>query len=682
MKKIRSASVAAAVFCIGLALYFLGVFDFLENKTYDNRTLLTSSALHTSDKICFVEVDQESIDWAKEKMGWGWPWPRSAYGDIVRYMNKGNAESVLFDILFTEPSVYGNKDDENFAEACSEYGNVVQTMFVNEEDKTVLFPVEPIKNSARLISNITSAKDSDDVIRRTRLCFDYNGKNYSTLGTAPYVISKSKDENISTEDALEYLQKKLPVQKDGTLLLRYKKSLNDYLPYRASDILQSYYDEKKGKEPLIPSENFADADVYVAYYAPGLFDICSAPVSQVYPGVGVHITTYDNILNNNFVKKIPMWLTILYLLASCFMGVLIIEIAERQKSQARTTVFTIAGAAFGIVLIIAFSYVLFLYSVWIILVAPLFCFSFSFLADLFLNYLLEGRQKKFIKSAFSQYLSPVVIDQLISNPNKLKLGGEKREISIYFSDVQGFTSISENLTPEKLTEILNDYLSEMTDIILESGGTIDKYEGDALIAFWNAPTSEEDHAKRAIEAAMKCQQKLAELRPMLEKLSGGKMYQRIGMNTGYAVVGNMGSHSRFNYTMMGDSVNLASRLEGLNKQFGTYTMCSKETKEQAEKFGINLKFRELAKVAVVGKKEAVTVYEPMEEDVFNQKKSEIEIFEKARVLFYDGKFSEALPLFESKSENDPPCKFYAEKCKVLIGKPQSEFDGVWHTTEK
>jgi adenylate cyclase len=154
------------------------------------------------------------------------------------------------------------------------------------------------------------------------------------------------------------------------------------------------------------------------------------------------------------------------------------------------------------------------------------------------------------------------------------------------------------------------------------------------------------------------------------------------MNTGYAVVGNMGSHSRFDYTMLGDSVNLASRLEGLNKQFGTYTMCSQATKDEAVKFGSTLCWRELAKVAVVGKKEAVTVFEPMEQDVFEAKKETIAVFEKGRDLFYNGDFVHALELFESQADKDPPCSKYAEKCRSLIATPPQNWDGVWHSTEK
>jgi len=192
-------------------------------------------------------------------------------------------------------------------------------------------------------------------------------------------------------------------------------------------------------------------------------------------------------------------------------------------------------------------------------------------------YTTEGRQKAFIKSAFKQYLSPAVIEQIIVHPERLKLGGERRELSIFFSDLEGFTGLSEGLDPEALTNLLNVYLTAMTDIIQEEGGTVDKYEGDAIIAFWNAPLEQQDHAVRCVRAVLRCQAKLAEMRPKFKEIIGKDLKMRIGVNTGHAVVGNMGSHSRFDYTMIGDAVNLAARLEGINKQFGTYVLISEST---------------------------------------------------------------------------------------------------------
>ncbi|MFW6182125.1 MAG: adenylate/guanylate cyclase domain-containing protein, partial [Spirochaetota bacterium] len=295
------------------------------------------------------------------------------------------------------------------------------------------------------------------------------------------------------------------------------------------------------------------------------------------------------------------------------------------------------------------------------------------------NYATEGKQKRYIKNAFQQYLSPAVIEELIAHPERLKLGGERRVLSIFFSDLQGFTGISEGLSPEELTALLNDYLSAMTDIIQEEGGTVDKYEGDAIIAFWNAPLSQEDHAARAVRAALRCQKTLARLRPEFRQRMGRDLCMRIGINTGPAVVGNMGSHSRFDYTMLGDAVNLAARLEGINKQFGTYTMISRDTLSQA---GDGFPARELSRVAVVGRAKPVTVYEPMLPEEYRQRGELLAAFAEGLQAYYAGDFERAARLFERIADTDPPAARYLERCRELMEHPPESWDGVWVMTAK
>ena len=295
------------------------------------------------------------------------------------------------------------------------------------------------------------------------------------------------------------------------------------------------------------------------------------------------------------------------------------------------------------------------------------------------KYATEGRQKRFIKNAFRQYLSPEVIDQIIAHPERLRLGGERRMLTMFFSDLQGFTSISENLTPDALTILLNDYLTAMTDIIIDLGGTVDKYEGDAIIAFWNAPLEIPRHAEKCVEAALKCQEKLSRMRPDFYTRTGHELHMRIGINTGFAIVGNFGSHTKFDYTMLGDAVNLAARLEGVNKQFGTYTMVSEFTRKE---IGDTFAFREIGRVAVVGRKQTVTVFEPMRRQAYEARKEIHSAFEKGLGFFYEGHFSQAHDIFSAHTRQDPPSAAYGAKCAVLIKNPPSEWSGVWIMTEK
>jgi adenylate cyclase len=340
----------------------------------------------------------------------------------------------------------------------------------------------------------------------------------------------------------------------------------------------------------------------------------------------------------------------------------------------------VGGTLFILLVLVGISLGTYAAGYWTPLAAPVFGGIFALLSATLYSYATEGSQRRFIKSAFSQYLSPTVIEQLLADPKLLTLGGERREISIFFSDVQGFTTISEKLDPAQLTELLNDYLTFMTDTILDSGGTIDKYEGDAIIAFWNAPLSYEDHAARALRASMLCQEKLSARQDFFEEKYGCRLLTRIGLNTGLAVVGNMGSGKRFDYTMLGDSVNLAARLEGLNKQFGTYLMCTETTFTQAVRAG-SFFGRKLAQVAVVGKKEPVTVYEPMTESVFREKEPLLRRFDEARDCFYAGNFAEALPRFEALSAQDQPAFFYAEQCRYYRDHPEA-WKGFWQATSK
>lgn len=304
----------------------------------------------------------------------------------------------------------------------------------------------------------------------------------------------------------------------------------------------------------------------------------------------------------------------------------------------------------------------------------------SFFATIVGTYLNEGKQRRYIKTAFKQYLSPTVIENLIENPDFLKLGGEHREITAFFSDIESFTSISENMSPETMTSFLNTYLSAMTNIILARGGTIDKYEGDAIIAFWNAPSFQEDHARRAVEAAMECQKKLVEMQDSLMKMTGRPIRHRIGLNTGIATVGNFGSETRFNYTMMGDTVNLASRLEGINKVFGTYTLVSEATAKAAKDAGCTLDFHNIGDIAVVGRKESVKVFVPGDKDVFST--DDMTAFDSAYQKFREGQFSEALKIFASYADKNPTCKKYQAICERYIKNPPENWQGFMQATEK
>ncbi|MDR0623520.1 MAG: adenylate/guanylate cyclase domain-containing protein [Treponema sp.] len=711
-KKIAAPLITALVFVAVFVLHLSGALNFPEYKTYDFRVNLLAGYRRPSDDIIVLLLDQASIDWAAAERGWSWPWPRRAYGEIVDYLNLAGARAAAFDVIFSEPSIYGPEDDEALAAASQRFGRVIQTVhFSGQPGQSYSWPADPpkplfnidaegallaglrpaegaggslsallpianIRDSAGAIGNVTGKADPDTVFRRMNLFALFDGRAVPELAAASllaagYTAELSYDKKKRLLHWGDYV---IPTDKNGEILLRFRGSLNRYIPYSAGEILRSAEAHGRGEAPELPPEDFTGKYILFGFYAPGLFDIASTPVSSLYPGVGMHITLLDNLLQGDFIRESPLPLDILIILLPIVLITILTFFSNRMS-------LTVTAAALTAAAVIAAALGAYHAGMWLPMAAPLAGTFTAFLAAALYNYATEGSQKQFIKSAFSQYLSPAVIDLLLDNPSLLSLGGERREISIFFSDVQGFTGISEKLDPARLTELLNDYLSFMTDTILDSGGTIDKYEGDAIIAFWNAPVNFEDHAARALEASLLCQKKLAERQDFFAETYGCRLLTRIGLNTGYAVVGNMGSSKRFDYTMLGDSVNLAARLEGLNKQFGTYLMCTEATFTQARRARGDLYGRRLAQVAVVGKKEAVTVYEPLPAEEFRRREAALRRFDEARDLFYQGQFAGALPLFEALAEQDRPSFFYAEQCRYYAERP-GEWQGFWQAKTK
>lgn len=665
-----------AVFAAVCIFQISGGLDWVEHKAYDSRMYRTADSFSPSEEIAVVLLDQDSLDWAKENKNWGWPWPRESYAKIIDFFHRGNAASVAFDMLYTEPSIYGIKDDMALAEACERAENVVLAVYYDSSFEKPLLPVEPIASSAPVLANITSILDKDGYARRNRF---YAPSENAEPGLAVASLQLSDDLSLLSN---------VPHAKDGGMYVRFQRDLTRFAPYNAAQIIASEEAieraEKEGVEPdfsgdLLDPSAFEGMHVFFGLYAPGLFDICTSPVSAVYPGVGVHICQLDTILEGHFLKDCSVIIVIILILISTMLGIglgTVFNQIQLKKIVAETILF---------VLIVGFyvlgTYLIFVKGVILPVSAPVLAFVSSFIISVAESYILEGRQKRYLKSAFRQYLSPAVIDNLIENPDLLKLGGERREITAFFSDIQGFTTISEGLSPEQLAQFLNTYLSAMSDIILAHGGTIDKYEGDAIIAFWNAPTYQYDHAKRAVEAALECQQKLEQMQSQLVEITGHSVKQRIGLNTGMAIVGNFGSNKRFDYTMMGDTVNLASRLEGINKQFGTYTMCSEQTMKRACEAECQLFFRNIANIVVVGRHEPVRVYTPMEQSSAKASETPFKTFEKAYQLFVDGKFEEARTLFKQNSEDAVSLK-YVDRCDEFLNQPPKDWQGFLRATEK
>lgn len=679
----RSVIVALICFIITMALQLTGVFTFFENKTYDRRMVFASKYKRACDDISLIIVDQDSIEWAKENYGWGWPWPREAYGKMIDFITAGNAKSVAFDILYTEPSVYGPSDDQALALAQEESGIVIQALNVlidYKNDKAVgQPPIEQIKDTAAMLGAIVSAKDDDDIIRRGRLEYEFEGKVYPTLGTAPIYMQGQQDE-----------LKNLPRLKDGTVLLRYQKDIDEYHPYSAYDIL---YSDDVLNGTVTPGEDdfyyepdeFEDKYVFVAYYAPGLYDIFSTPVSQVYPGVGVHITTLDNFLTGKFLRRTPAFIVYLWILLLSLLGSFFVAFATTRNSQKTTVIFMALGFVLGMFLAIGIPYFLFAKGIWLLLIAPAAAFFFSFLLCVALSLSIEGKQKRFIKSAFSQCLSKDVVNQIMNDPSSFTLGGKNFQMTAIFTDIQKFSSFSELLTASQLGSLLNYYLTKMSDIIIDEHGTVDKYEGDAIVALVGAPVEMADHASRACAAAIKMKKAEVLMNAEIVQIAQGEkptameqdlydafkimvankktIFTRIGMNSGEMIAGYFGSENKKNYTMMGNNVNLASRLEGVNKQYHTNgILISAATRDL---LGDAFIVRSLDRVRVVNVNTPIRLYELLEtkEDASPELLKYVEDWEKAFADFEAKNYksaAEQMQALAAQNEADNVVRYYLE----------------------
>jgi adenylate cyclase len=703
--------VGAVAAAIAAALWLSHAIDIFEYRTWDLRARLLERPGRATSQVVTIMLDDKSLAWGKDVNGLSWPWPRELYGIIADFCRQGGAKALVFDVLYTEPSSYGVDDDRAFADGLDRNGSVVGVMELSRHTgqgmaekwppeaaapalgidgldqwlaknnsaallyPSVQLPIAGLLKSARLLATTNLSPDkADGVYRRTPLFSIFDNRVVPTEALAAWLVGHPGTTPLAIKPGqLSVGSTTVPIDSDGRAILRYRGPSLTHPNYSALAVLQSYQQIADGKPHSLDPSVFKDKYVLFGFNAPGLLDLKPAPMSGSYPGVEVNATMLDNLLSGDFMRPMSTAATILLLLILCLgAGVAVSAVS----GGGRTALIYVAFIPVAPVLSIA-AYAL---GWWMQLFALELGTLFSLIGSSLVSYATEGQQKRYIKSAFRQYLSPTIIEELIAHPERLKLGGEKRDLSIFFSDLQGFTSISEVLTPEELTLLLNDYLTAMTDIIQEEGGTIDKYEGDAIIAFWNAPLAQDDHAERAVRAALRCQAKLDELRPVFRERVKKDLYKRIGINSGPAVVGNFGSHTKFNYTMLGDAVNLASRLEGVNKQFKTYTMISAMVKER---LGGAFPLREVSRIAVVGRKEPVTVYEPMTAETYESRRPTLEVFDRGLKEYYAGNFSEAQRIFEGIAAQDPPASCYVEKCRKLAASPpQDGWSGVWIMTEK
>ncbi|WP_168203547.1 CHASE2 domain-containing protein [Oceanispirochaeta crateris] len=419
----------------------------------------------------------------------------------------------------------------------------------------------------------------------------------------------------------------------------------------------------------------------IGYSGTSTTDIGVNPFEKEYMNMGLYAAVTNTILSGQFLDESPLWLP---MLVTILMSLLTGWIVSRLNHP-------VLGIVSGLSILILTEGALIAGFIFTGTYTPLFTpgisILLSFISIVSVNLIFSSKEKGFIRSAFAQYLSSDVINDLLNDPSKLALGGEERHMTAMFTDVKGFSSISEKLTPQSLVSLLNEYLTEMSNLIMEEKGTIDKYEGDAIIAFFGAPQPFQDHAIKTCRAAirMKKAESILNERMLAEERSPGPLLTRIGINTGDMVVGNMGTLKKMDYTMMGNAVNLSARLEGVNKQYGTWILISDSTyKETEDQFTV----RQLDRVRVVGINEPVRLYELVDEKLLTPENvlEGLDCFHKGMEQFEARNWSEANNWFKKARKfipEDAPSEIYMKRClKFSQEPPPKDWDGVFNLTQK
>ncbi len=464
----------------------------------------------------------------------------------------------------------------------------------------------------------------------------------------------------------------IPVNDQGALSVNYLGPQRTFPRYSISEILND------SNSAL--SSQLKDKIVLIGATAKGLLDIRKTPFDPVMPGIEVHATIIDNILRRNFIYE-PDWAELVEILFLILIGIVSTLVYINIKpAQAPLFWIGISASLFGI------NHWFFTNKgFWLSNLYPQLEHLLISASLMVYRYTSDEKQKQYIRGIFGQYVTPKVIDNLIENPDDLKLGGEERELTAYFSDIAGFSTIAEKLTPTQFVSYLNEYLSEMTEILLKHDGTLDKYDGDAIKAFFGAPVYFENHAKRACWVGIEMQERLKELRVEWDKVGKPEFQTRIGINTGDMVIGNFGSEKRMNYGMNGDSVNLAARLEGVNKQYRTQSIISQSTYEQAKDF---IEVRELDRIQVVGRKIPVVIYELIAKkgELSENFKKILPVFNQGLESYKNQQWQEAMDHFNQVLEIDPddgPALTYLERCLHFANDPPSkDWNGVFTLTKK
>ena len=739
--KLSGFKIALLLTLVVLGIYYLDphFLTILELKTLDAR-FLSRGKIPTSNQVVLVTIDEKSLD----QLG-RWPWPRVRLAQLLDALVKAGVKVVGFDIVWSEPDensqlevltkikqklgelkVASRELERYVAEALQKADsdriladslvrsqravlgyffhfspqegsgkqespakemppltsfNLVK--FTSEEAARVpLFEAIHAEVNLPILSQAAAGAgyfnifpDPDGTVRWAPLVIKYQDRFYCSLSLA--VLQKFQDDSPLALRIAEYgvdqvrLGKvSIPANEEGRLLINYRGPQKTFSHYSATDVIHG----------RVPEEAFRGKIALVGATAIGIYDMRVTPFEHVYPGLEIHANVIDSILQGQFLYR-PNWITLVDILAILAIGLSLGLLLQRVRA--------LWGALLGCLVflaVLALGKTLFdSQGVWMNLTYPLLNLVLINTGVTGYRYMTEEKEKKKIRGAFQYYLTASVVEEMLKNPDKLKLGGEKKDLTVLFSDIRGFTSISERMTPEGLVKFLNEYLTQMTDIVFKYDGLLDKYMGDAIMAIWGAPLDQADHARRACLTALDMVEELHRLQKKWSAEGMPPLNIGIGVNAGPMVVGNMGSDRRFDYTVMGDSVNLGSRLEGLNKVYKTNIIASEMIYERVHE---EFLARELDLVRVKGKHQPVKIYELLSlvKSAAPDQRALAEGFHAALAEYRKKNWDKAREAFQkilARFPHDGPAKLYLERCETLSkNPPPADWDGVYTMTTK
>ena len=706
----------------------LPVLDTLERATYDIRLRMTVPG-GIDDRIIIADIDEKSLT----ALG-HWPWDRGILAEFMDVMfDHYQVRSLGYDVLFAEPDTdpgvtalrgMAEKElrsdrqfqriwkslgptlnfDQRFADSFEERKVVLGYVFAHGQDSqlNVLPPpaaelpadfvgrlglpqpqgfsgnLEVLQSSAwggGFFDNPTI--DIDGVFRRVPLLQEFDGKLYASLALAMVRASGSDpsvelildtDSNYPFVDALRLGDQIIPLAPLATVLVPYRGGANSFPYYSISDIL-----EKK-----VPPEKLRGRIVLVGSSAPGLKDQRTTPLETTYPGVEVHANLIAGLLDNN-IKRQPGWIIAVEFLLLLTISIVLGLINARLEPMRSLLVTMVALAAVVTGNLYAWNNNLVLP-----LASPVGLILIIFAFQTLWGFFVEARDKRMLAKLFGQYIPPELVEEMAESPEKISVSGESRDMTVLFSDVRGFTTISEGLEPQALTVLMNEMLTPMTHVIHHHRGTIDKYMGDAIMAFWGAPLTDDNHARHALEAGLEMVKALPQINQRFRDKGWPEINIGVGLNSGVMSVGNMGSEFRMAYTVMGDAVNLGSRLEGLTKQYGVNIIVSEFTKAKVPDYS----FLELDRVRVKGKDEPVIIFEPLgatdkqPEDLL----ARVDRFHTALLDYRQQHWDAAESVLKALKEEDPQRKIYDVYLERIQhfreDPPDIDWDGVFTHTSK